>query len=389
MFISSIQRSKWSTARLSLAAAAVASMVWAPAALSQTSTIDAATDELTIQFDEVEGTPLDDFIKLGEQLLGVQMTFESADTKDIRLRILGPRKIKKDQFWSYFQAVIKSKDFVVVPYGSPSVPGRPGGDGAGYFAIRRSTGGVGGATKPGFIRSRAPVVTPAQLTMFKNDTGLVLTTAFQLEHVNAQEMVNMLQTYFSDPMVESVRAVADSNSLVATGYGPSLGNVQALITLIDVEVLMPKRAMMRFPLEHAVAQEVRPIIQEFFQSESPDRGRGNQGYRGPTQPLLPVVQADARTNALLVLGTEEQHEKVTAYVSGMDVPVGGPASVSIIALQYADAHDVANVLRQLSQDPSMRVVADERTNSLLIAAPEERVREMQAIAQSLDIDPEK
>lgn len=370
-----------------LAPLVVASLSWPSLAGAQAVHIDDKINQITIQFDEIEGTPLEEFIKLAQQLLDVQLTFEPADTKDIKLRFIGPRSMPRDQFWPYFQAVIKSKDFVPVPYGSPKVPGRPvDGDGVGYFAIRRTTGGVGGATKPGYIRSLAPFVTSQQLQAFINDDGLVLTTSFQLENVNAQEMVNMLQTYYSDPMIESVRAVSGSNSLVATGYASRLVGVAAMLKEIDVPMPTLSRTMKRFPLAHAVADEIRPTIEAFLASEQ----LTVQNPQLPTNMVPnPVVRSDIRTNSLLVLGTTDQHTKVDAYVAEIDVPVAGPTTVSIIVLKYAVAQEVADLIHNLGRNNTVRAVPDFRTNTLVLSAPQERAEELKAIITSLDVSTER
>jgi len=181
-------------------------------------------DRLSIQFDEADGTPLEEFIKLAELQTGLQLTYNSGDTRDVRLRFLGAKEVPRAEFWSYFQSVLKAYDFVVVPYG---------GD-ASFFAIRRSSGNAVGGSKPGYIKSQAKIVDSDQLDAYRDQTGLVLTTSFALEHVNVQEATNMLQTYFTDPMLESVRAVTNSNSLVATGFAPTLCGIKGLLTQIDV-----------------------------------------------------------------------------------------------------------------------------------------------------------
>ena len=59
---------------------------------------------LVIQFDEVDGTPLDDFIKYCELRTGLMLNYAAADTKDTKLKFLGRKKIKQEDFWSFFQA---------------------------------------------------------------------------------------------------------------------------------------------------------------------------------------------------------------------------------------------------------------------------------------------
>lgn len=375
-------------------------------------------ESYSFQFDEIEGTPLDEFIKLGEQLTKIQMTFEPADTKEVKLRFLGKKRIDRKEFFSYFQAVLKSKDFVLVQYGNVRIPGRQetqGGPDNGYLAIRRSTGGIGGATKPGYIRSQAPVIGPDQLDEYRYDPGIVVTTSFLMRYVNAQEMVNMLQTYFSDPMIESVRAVAQSNALVATGYAQSLWGVKQLITLIDVEPTEFKPEFAKIDLEHAVAEELKAIVEQLIAADrgtaTPGGGRAgvpaNTALPANLQEPEPHVEADPRTNSLLVVAAEKSLIKITNFIRLLDVDVDPRGDTHVYRLKNSAAKDLEEILRDWADSVSQGssgtgsggaggaggagleqpivVVADEASNSLIISASKSRYAQVLEIVKRLDV----
>ncbi len=394
------------------------------AAFAQTGRAQQVTSEggiLTIQFDEVEGTPLDDFIKYCELRTGLMLNYAAADTKDTKLKFLGRKRIKEADFWSFFQAVLKSYDFVVVPYGNIAAPGRTlEGPDTGYFAIRKSSGG--NTARPGYIKTQAPVVSPAELDQFKYDPGIVLTTSFALKYVNAQEATNTLQAYFTDPQLESVRAVTNSNTLVMTGFAQTLAQIQRLIELLDTQPAEYKPKFGRFELKYGVAEEIKPIVDQLIAAE---RGEAT-GSRGQVQAAAqsnlpaslqepaPHVEADARTNALYVIAAEKSLEKIGQYIRMLDVEVDPRGDTHVYRLKNSKAKDLAEILNDWanssqsgssgsrsgptpggaaattssgssSLEQPVNVVADEGSNSLIISASKSRYAQVLEVIKRLDV----
>jgi len=93
-------------------------------------------DEFSLQFDETEGEPMSDFIDLAQKLLNRPIKFTPGDMSDpnARIYILGTQRIKRDQFFQYFQAILKAHDFLVVEYGP---------EGSNFLSIQKITPGGG------------------------------------------------------------------------------------------------------------------------------------------------------------------------------------------------------------------------------------------------------
>ncbi len=390
----------------------LASTSFAPTAHAQEVDFD-ENDNILIQFDEIDGTLLEDFIKLCEIQTGKQLNYNEQDTKDVRLRFIGRKVLPRDQFWPYFQAVLKAYDFVIVPYGNIGAPGRPAdGPDTGFFAIRRSSSSGAGA-KPGYIKSQAPVVSPDQLEAFKYDPGIVLTTSFTLKYVNVQEATNMLQTYFTDPMLESIRAVTNSNALVATGFAQTLYGIKRLLELIDTK---PDEFTPRFAkveLEHAVAEEIQPIVKELIDAERGVGGTGgagrpaNAGLPPSMQELEPQISVEPRSNTLLVVAAEETLEKILHYIRMLDVEVDPRGDTHVYRLKNSAAKDLEEILNEWAQNTQqssggasgaqggqagggsleqpVTVVADESSNSLIITASKSRYAQVLEIVKKLDV----
>lgn len=368
-------------------------------------------DSLEISFDAVNGTSLADFVAFAETLSEVPLDYDTRDFEGIVIRSPGTRVLPKTEFWSYFQAVLKSRDFLLVPYGNISVLNRDDdGPNSGFYAVRSSSQGGGSrGSRPGYIKSQAPVVTPEQLDAFRHDPGIVLTTSFSLKNVNVQEAANMLQTYFTDPMFESVRAVSNSNTLVATGFAQTLHGIKQLIALIDVEPAQLRPTFSRIKLQHAVANEIKPIVESMIAADFSDgNARGPQRAQHLPATLhepLPRVEVDQRTNALLVLAAEKSQQRIGDFVRALDIQIDsqGEGDTRVVHLKNAIAEDLASTLREWAQslaprpavaagragrpEPSERisVVADAASNSLLVTASRTRHEQLDKLIGELDV----
>lgn len=394
-----------------------ASVLLAPGARAQTVDFD-TEGNILIQFDEIDGTPLEDFIKLCEIRTGKQFTYSPEDVQSVRLRFIGRKVLPEKEFWRYFQAVLRAYDFVVVPFGNAKPPNAEGADDepdTGFFAIRRPTptgGGPGG--KPGYIKSQAPIVSPEQLDAFRYDPGIVLTTSFTLRYVAVQEAVNMLQTYFTDPMIESVRAVANSNSLVVTGFAQTLYGIKYLLQLVDTKPDEYEPKFAKVELEHAVAEEIQPIVKELIEAELGVGGAG--GGARPTAASMPAsmqepppqISVDPRSNSLLVVAAEKTLDKIVHYIRMLDVEVDPRGDTHVYRLKNSAAKDLEEILNEWAQNTQqaggtggaagagqaggraaleqpVTIVADESSNSLIITASKSRYAQVLEIIKRLDV----
>ncbi len=132
-----------------------------------------------------------------------------------------------------------------------------------------------------------------------------------------------------------------------------------------------------YQLKHASVQELVPIL----------------------RPLLPPTShfaAHAPTNTLVFTDTLSNIQRLLKIISRVDVP-DRRASIHVIYLKHARAGDLAAVLAQLStslqkkgdpkaQATALSVQADDATNALIINAPDNEFRLLQAVVDQLDIE---
>ncbi len=346
---------------------------------------------IRLEFDDERGTTMAQFIEAAQEVLGKTFDYDRQTDGHVVVRCKGAMDVPKHEFWSAFQTVLRAHDYVVVPYGRIASPDGPPLDAeTGLYAIRSLRSGQGG--KPGYVKSQAPVVPREELARHEDDTGLVFTTTFRLEHVHCQDATNMLQTYFTDPMLESIRAVVASNTIVATGFASTLNGIDRLLRQIDVAPPPSPRTLARIPLRHAVAREILPIVAGLAAVEP-------TGARAGAPPALvappPRIELDPRTNALLVLATADDLVRVRRTVEVLDVEIDEPGAATTLAdtrvraLAHAPADELAGTLTRWARESGaaerIRFVPDVRTNSLLITCPADARDAVDALLAALDV----
>ncbi|MHB8386703.1 type II secretion system secretin GspD [Metallibacterium sp.] len=113
------------------------------------------------------------------------------------------------------------------------------------------------------------------------------------------------------------------------------------------------------------------------------------------RPLLPpqaVLSAYPPGNVLIVTDRADNVERIVKLVQQLDNPANG--GISIVQLKHASAEQVARTLNELQGTgtgagegglPPARVVADARTNSILIAGDPAAQARLRALIQQLDV----
>jgi len=164
-----------------------------------------------------------------------------------------------------------------------------------------------------------------------------------------------------------------TNRLLVVGSQEQIEQVEELLSLFDVPVPGPEIKLAPLPLEHVTAAEVAAQIEGLIKalndksettSTTPESPKG--GTAVPRQPSSsppsqapptsskpddgkgPYIQADERTNRLLVVGSDEQIEQVRELLSLLDVPAPGPEiKLAALPIEHVTATEVAEQINNL------------------------------------------
>lgn len=209
----------------------------------------------------------------------------------------------------------------------------------------------------------------------------LVTAVIPLAHADAAGLVPILRPLL--PQEAHLAAYAEGNVLVAADTS---GNVRRIIDLVrrvdrpsadsDIEVVT---------LDNAAAKEIVETLTQL----------ARVGANGSPKQTLPFV-ADARTNSILLAGSEADRIRYRALISRLDAPVDEDAGIEVVYLRFASAGDLAPVVQNLF-DPAAggkaartaaagpSVQPEENTNALIVQGSPSEIRRVRAVIEQLDV----
>lgn len=227
-----------------------------------------------------------------------------------------------------------------------------------------------------------PVLSADEL--IEGDT--LITQVVQIKHVSAPQLIPLLR-----PLIRQqghLVAYSDNNTLVISDYANNVRRLLQIIRRIDraqdeeIEIMV---------LEHASAAELVRILTKL----EPAPAAGTKGQNGFN------LVADERTNSILISGERADRLRLRTLITHLDTPIRNEGMTQVIYLRYAQAKDLVNVLKGVSdslteaekvqgsssakESVKPNIQADENTNSLVITATPEVLQNLQSVIRKLDI----
>ncbi|MFZ5844042.1 MAG: type II secretion system secretin GspD [Pseudomonadota bacterium] len=233
-----------------------------------------------------------------------------------------------------------------------------------------------------------PVAGPESSKRYRGDE--MITRVIKVEHVDANQLVPVLRVLV--PQQGHMAPYARTNVLV---INDSAANIERLVEIIRQIDKASEEEVEIIPLKHASADEIVRIL------ENLDR----QGAKAEDPINKPRFTADVRTNSILLSAAGKARLKLRAMIAQLDQPVASGGNTKVIYLHYAKAEDVAKVLTGVSQQlekqeegkkseggaprgrngENFSIDSHEDTNALVITAPPDMMRSLEAVIRQLDI----
>ncbi|MCK5093004.1 MAG: type II secretion system secretin GspD, partial [Gammaproteobacteria bacterium] len=208
----------------------------------------------------------------------------------------------------------------------------------------------------------------------------------QVENVAAAQLGPILRPLI--PQQGHLAAYPATNVLIISDRASNVDRLMRIISRID-KVSDAKIDVI--PLEHAAASEVVRILNSLFQKG---------GVKGAASSASRVnLAADERTNSILISGERSARLRYKVLISHLDTPLSTGGNTRVVYLHYVKAKDLAPILSGVStsiknpkakgqvkaQSSEVNIQADETTNALVITAPPDVFRSLQAVISQLDI----
>ena len=216
----------------------------------------------------------------------------------------------------------------------------------------------------------------------------MVTRVISLENISASQLVPILRPLI--PQHGHLAAYARTNVLIITDRAGNISRLVKIIKRIDLE---GDNDIEVIRLEHASASEIVKIITSLEQKDA----------KGAPSSGRPILVADERTNSILMSGDKSNRIRMRMIISHLDTPLESGGNTVVIYLHYAKAKDLVPILTGVSANITqvkrpkgktiripaagnkVSIEADEQTNALVISAPPDIMRSLQAVIKKLDI----
>lgn len=209
-----------------------------------------------------------------------------------------------------------------------------------------------------------------------------------VNNVPARDLVPLLRQLNDNAGVGSVVHYEPSNVLLMTGRAGVIKHLMEIVERVDKA---GDRSVVTLPLAYASAADVVKMVTELT------RDAGKSASSGL---MIANVVADERTNSVLISGEPNSRQLIIAIVKQLDREQFVQGNTRVIYLKYAKATDLVEVLtgigdtiqgEQKSAKPAIAlrkditIKAHEQTNSLILTAAPDVMRDLEGVIAQLDI----
>jgi type II secretion system protein D len=178
-----------------------------------------------------------------------------------------------------------------------------------------------------------------------------------------------------------IDVLSDINTIVIQGSPNDVAVVRAMIQQLETLSLENEPIIELVPLGHADSLRVSQLVQTLYQQVYLNR-------RGAV-----IMQPLVKPNTILLIGRHESIAAAKELIAKLDTPVNPNAAFRIFLLKHAAANDLLAPVQSFlnRQDantglaPRFNVVADIRTNALIVHASPRDLEEVAALIRQLDI----
>ncbi|MDQ7015997.1 MAG: type II secretion system secretin GspD [Gammaproteobacteria bacterium] len=218
----------------------------------------------------------------------------------------------------------------------------------------------------------------------------LVTQVIALENVPAAQLVPILRPLV--PQQGHLAAYPSTNMLIITDRAGNINRLTQIIKRIDRP---DNEEVELIHLQHASASEVVRILGTLQQNAN----KGGIQRKGHAR-----LAADERTNSVLISGDKANRLRIRGLIAHLDTPLESEGNTRVIYLRYANAKDLATILKGVSAGQArtassavkgkttassgrsdIDIQADEHTNSLIITAAPNEMRSLQGVIRQLDI----
>lgn len=184
----------------------------------------------------------------------------------------------------------------------------------------------------------------------------IVTQVVEVKHVNTGQLIPVLRPLV--PQEGHLAASPDNNLIIISDRAANVVRMVEIIKRIDKHEVSDVEVIR---LRYASSAEITRIINALEQ-------QSRIGNPQPSKP--PAVIADERTNSVLISGEKPEKLRLRALITHLDTPLESSGNTQVVYLKYAQAKELAEILRSVSDSLMGAKTARSSTPpSTTVAAP--------------------
>ena len=200
----------------------------------------------------------------------------------------------------------------------------------------------------------------------------VITRIFKLEHIDTASAKNLLENL---KLGANITDIAESGTLIVTGFAYRMARIEELLDMVDQpgKAKMFKFKKLKFTMATTLAPQVKELAEQLGTmsvtiskqaSTTPTTSRTRRPATRPTtRPKTPTksttttqssatkpevfLDADERTNRILMIGLKDQLEEVEKLIEALDVEQQDLRIMRVYDIENVGAEDVSEKLAEL------------------------------------------
>lgn len=354
------------------------------------------------------GWDIQDLFRAISEMTGASILYEgqNAVIKSKKIEFIGTQPIPKTRLFDWLQAVLSYHGLVLVPVGPPGPDGQQQ-----WFALDQANAN---------LTSRPVYVDEDEILEYADRDGLYVVTSITLKNIKDVSRVRQALSQMSTKTagLGRINDIQGSRAMIIGDFAPIVAAMKRLVDFIDVESATTEPFMKVIQLEYAVATELEPIIQELIEQSTIAQPRPGRQPATPEDEPEPKIMADPRLDALIVYAVESHMKKIEELISQLDVPnTHYRQRIHFRPLKHTDSDEMAEILQELISDAGVAggtrstsgrrntpgnqttqpgafgggvaegepvIIADRRSNSLIIHASPTQFDEIDELIKQLD-----
>ncbi|MBE3144634.1 MAG: hypothetical protein IMZ61_12050, partial [Planctomycetes bacterium] len=227
-------------------------------------------------------------------------------------------------------------------------------------------------TRKGNLVTIVPIADTLDIdpTLIESDSGqvkagdVIVTRIFQLNYIDTASAKALLEGM----KIGAVTEIAARGTLIVTGYAYRMNRAEQLLEVVD-KPGRPKQFKFRqliYTMASTLAPKVKTLVEQLGDmsiaiSATPTVSMPQPSRRPPIRRPTPAqptptagsskpsiyLDADERTNRILMIGNEEEIEVVENLIDALDIAQQDLRSLRVYEMQHVDAEEVRRKLEEL------------------------------------------